>query len=633
MAKRIEFNPYQAAVVNFRTGYAVAMAAPGSGKTAVVTARVRALLAEGVSPKDILSLTFTSEGAKEMTERAGLKEVEEKIFSTFHSWALAFVKKEWRALPFKVKTDWHGIPSVLCLPQEAARTLGQICRRLPEVKWRDAQSFISLMKRRGITPSMAHMEAENEREEIMAVAYEKYERALRDKGVLDFDSIVIETANMLERRADVRERNQFRFVQVDEAQDTDSIQWRVIKAITEKHRSALAVGDENQGMYSWRGSESNLTQYFTNLFPGSKVFPLPINYRSTQAIVEYCKTIAPIQNETVTKLQTPNEKGVAPSFMVFPLEKDEATQVINTCGEPGETAVLARTNRQLAIFENECSDRGIRYKLLGKSGFWGQREVKDVLSIVGSVVFPTDANILRMLTAKCELTKFIRKSGSHEHASTPDILKRAAERHPKENGKPYPMNRLLTQTDFGDQSQTEAVKNIGFILHGLRGEVSRLNGEIGMKRVLERFGVFSAYDELEDDEKNFDNDPTENIQKLVEYATKKPSLKDFFEWTQKVDRARRARTNCLTLSTIHQSKGKEWPNVFVIGVNLDVLPHVKGDLEEEKRIFFVACSRAAKRLQVSANGITSPLIEDRVEKGEAGKTIDVWEGYQLAVTG
>src|SRR5208282_3007617 len=348
--KTVCFNQYQQAVVDFRDGYAVSIAAPGSGKTEVVIRRIQALLAEGVRPQELLSLTFTKEGSKEMTERADL-DVEQKVFSTFHSWALAFIKREGLALPFKVKTDFHGNPDPLCLPIDACRTLAQICQHLHGVKWKDAQGFISKMKRRGVSPAMAMRAVENDGELPFVEAYKRYDVALREKGIMDFDSIVIETANLLKNREDVRMRWQYRYVQVDEAQDTDACQWSVIKAITEAHGNALAVGDENQGMYSWRGSESNLTQYFTGLFPGARVFPLPVNYRSTQAIVAYCKEIAPNQNETIENLSTPNEEGVKPTFRLFGREDEEATGVILGCQDLGNTAILARTNRQLAAFE------------------------------------------------------------------------------------------------------------------------------------------------------------------------------------------------------------------------------------------------------------------------------------------
>ncbi len=305
------------------------MACPGSGKTAVIVQRILALLREGVAPQDILSLTFTKEGAKEMTTRADLSK-DTKVFSTFHSWALAFVKREAMALPFKVKTDFHGVPAPLLLPLDACRLLAKICRFLPDkVQWKDAQSFISRMKRRGVSPSQAHREMENDGEEKFIAAYAKYEAALREQGVLDFDSIVIETANLLRNREDVRARNQFRFCQVDEAQDTDAVQLSVVKSITEKYGNCLFVGDDNQCLYTWRGAVENITQHVLNTFPGARVFPLPVNYRSTQEIVSYCKEIAPNQNETVTGLTTPNEKGIAPIFKLYGREDEEARDIID----------------------------------------------------------------------------------------------------------------------------------------------------------------------------------------------------------------------------------------------------------------------------------------------------------------
>ena len=619
--KVVHLNPYQRAVVDFREGVAVVQAAPGSGKTACIVQRVQALLREGVPTKEILSLTFTNSAAKEMRERADLGE-DTKVFSTFHSWALSFIKREAFALPFKVKTGFHGEPAPLLLPLDACRLLAQICRHLPDkVQWKDAQSFISRMKRRGVSPQMAYRAIGNDGEEKFIVAYAKYEVALRDKGVLDFDSIVIETANLLRTREDVRARNQYRFVQVDEAQDTDEVQTSAVKYITEKHGNCVFVGDTNQNMYSWRGAVGNLEAHVKALFPDAVILPLAINYRSTQSIVDYCKEIAPNRNASVTDLTTPNEKGIEPVFRLYAREDEEAKAVILGCQDLGNTAVLARTNRQLGVVENECANRGLRYKLLGKSGYWSQREIKDVVSIIGAVVRPIDANVMGALKARCEMTKFIRKADGHGTKGVPTLLK---EMQAREVGKASLYSLLCRYRGDG----ADAVNNLGHQLRSLRSEVSRLSGADGAKRIIERFGVLSSYDEDDNKDENVDNDPRDNIMKLVEYAGKKKSVDEFFEWTCKVQRGLRARTDALALGTIHAAKGKEWPTVFVIGVNQDVLPHIKGDLEEECRIYFVACSRAAKRLCVSANGVPSELIRHKLPERDNG-VIDIWDGFTL----
>jgi DNA helicase-2/ATP-dependent DNA helicase PcrA len=619
--KVVHLNPYQQAAVDFREGVAVVQAAPGSGKTQVVIARVQALIREGVHPRDLLSLTFTNTAAKEMRDRAELK-CEEKVFSTFHSWALAFIKREAFNLPFKVKTDWHGNPSPLCLPPEAARTLAQLCAKSGErMRWKDVGNFISLMKRRGVSPAQAWGAIEHDGEERFISIYAKYEQALREKGVMDFDSIVIETANLLKNNPEVRARNQIIYCQVDEAQDTDSVQVEIIKQIISKHGNCIFVGDCNQGMFSWRGAVGNLEEHVLSVFPNAKVLPLAVNYRSTQEIINYCKEIAPHQNESVRMVTTPNEQGVQPTFRLYGREDEEARAIVGSCMDLGNTAVLTRTNRQLLPFEIICTEKNLRYKLLGKSGYWAQHEVKDTLAIIGSVVFPTDANILRMLVARCTATKWLRKSDSRDHKSITTALK---DFQAVQHEKTCLSQLLLRYQNDG----AETVRNIAFMLKELRAETSRLNGGDGVRRILDSFGVLAAYDEA-DEEVAIDNDPRENIQTLITYANKKKSAREFYEWALKVQHSLRARTGCISLGTIHSAKGKEWPRVFVAGVNRDVLPHINGDLQEEKQIFFVACSRAALSLNISASGVPSDFIKTKLQESGNRVNIDPWEGWEL----
>ena len=247
-----------------------------------------------------------------------------------------------------------------------------------------------------------------------------------------------------------------------------------------------------------------------------------------------------------------------------------------------------------------------------------------MLAIAGSVVMPTDHNVLRMFSARCEATKFLRKSDTSDALGIPSLLKNA-----QANAVDGSISSLLTRFNCSDANQNDTVRGIGHMLSSLRAEVRSLDGTAGMQRIIDRFGVLASYEEDDDKDENIDNDPRDNIMKLVDYAGKRGGVKQFFDWAMKVQRALRARTNCLTLSTIHQSKGKEWKYVNVVGVNVDVLPHVKGDPLEEQRIFFVACSRAAERLSVSANGVASVFIRHKLPEVEDGATLDPWDGYEL----
>ncbi len=597
--------------MNTRRGHVVVMAAPGSGKTAVIVARAKALLSEGVPPEKFLSLTFTKEASKEMAERAGLKDL--KVFRTFHSWALEFVAKERNHFSYELR------PSILATPFIAARTLGRIVSQLPkDVDFKEVASFISLMKRRGISPQQAAKEESEHKDHWTFVrAYTQYEEAMRDQGLMDFDSILCEASKLLARDAEVRGRWQYQYLQIDEAQDTDAVQWQIVRLISERYGNVFAVGDENQGMYLWRGSETKLTEIFKLRFPDAIMLPLSQNYRSTKAIVDYCKEIAPHKNETIEKFCTENEDGVHPEFNLYPNENEEAAATLNSITDLSNSAILTRTNRQLRAFEDECNVRGTRYKLLGKSGFWKRAEIHDVMAWVQTVCAPTNESILRAFKAHCDSTKFLSKHDTRDSSSTLTLLKEFY----------APGCSTLWQSlphYYGRQS--DVVHNLNSLLSTLRQESPKLNAASALRMLVERAGFLSYYD-VEEEESAIDNDPRDNIMELIKISNRYGTLHEFLDYTKRVAKAMRVRTDFLTLSTIHQAKGKEWKQVHVGGVNNDVLPHIKGDPEEEQRIFFVACSRAAKRLVVSASGVPSPFIKDRIKND---KPLDIWHGFQLS---
>jgi DNA helicase-2/ATP-dependent DNA helicase PcrA len=597
----IEFTPEQKAVINTQEGNIVAMASPGSGKTSVVVARVKALLAKGVRPDSLLCLTFTQAASKELNLRAGKRDDPAKIFCTFHSWALRFVTREassFSALGFNLRHN------PLATPYEAMKLLGRAVSHQPQLRgkkeaYRDAQNFISLCKRRGISPAKSLLIAESETERAYCTVYEKYQTALRNLGALDFDSIIAESANLLRIRPEVAERHKYLYVTVDEAQDTDSVQWDILTRINKGN--VCAVGDTNQALYGWRGGEGNLIEAFCSRFPNAKVLPLSINFRSTPQIVSYCKEIAPVQNETVKNFSTPNAAGIEPEFHRYKDEFEEATAIINSITDLENSAILTRTNRQLRAFEDGCGTRGLKYKLLGKSGFWGQAEVKDVLAFVQHMVGPSDYSTKRIIKSPYDVTRYLRKQELLDHLESIQ----------QGSVGEVPLHTLLSQYNGGDSGQNEIVHNLNTQLSILRTETKNLPAGAAVQRIIDRIGILNYYDD-DEDSTGFDNDPRENIREVIKVASSKGSLLDFLRYTQKVHRASLARKGFLTLSTIHGAKGKEWNSVFVAGVNQDVLPHIKGDPEEERKIYFVACSRAAQRLFVSGSGVVSSLISDRV---------------------
>lgn len=603
-------NAEQQRAVDTHNGFICVMATAGSGKTRVIVERMRAIRAL-YPTKRFLSLTFTKEAALEMNKRFGKEVADEKIFSTFHSWALRFVTAEAASFA-SLGHNLRHFP--LALPYEAAKELGRIVRHNPafhgkKEAFNDAQTFISKCKRMGISPQQARYAAKHELEEEYALTYRKYDEALRAKGVMDFDSCICETAKLLEKRTDVRERWQYDYLQLDEAQDTDVVQWRIVELINKGN--VFAVGDENQGMYSWRGSEDNLAARFVQRFSPAKLLPLSVNYRSTPEIVLYCKEIAPLKNESIENSTTPNASGTPPEFRRYNLDFQEAKGIVNSITDLGHTAILVRTNHLLRAFEDECSERGLRYKLLGKSGFWSQGEVKDVMAFVQLMVAPTDAATVRVLKSPYDCTRFMRKG---------EIVERLQQMQSGAldtiRGK-VPLHRLLASYNSQDSGQDDLVHQLAYFLNSLKNDIAGKPAGEAVKRIVERVGILYYYDD-DEDSAGIDNNPIENVLEVIKVAGTKGSFGDFLAYVHKVHRAQLAHKNYLTLSTIHQAKGKEWDYTYVAAVNDGALPHTKGDEEEEKRIYFVACSRAAKRLVVSCHGIPSRYIADKVPEEAEG---------------
>lgn len=593
----MRLNNEQQIVISKSCGPFLIAAVPGSGKTETLVSCVRALFEAGTRPKDILALTFTREAASEMEKRAGLEKSDQKVFSTFHSWCLSFVTKERTNFPFRLEK----FP--LLTPHDRGKILGGLLKKFRDVEFRDVSAYIGLMKRRGVSPDQAEEEALGDFQVIYARIYAQYEKACREHGQLDFDSMVIEAVALLEDNAEVRARWQFKYILVDEAQDTDLVQLRLVQLMSEKHGNVRFYGDGNQSMYAFRGADPEmLTKHVFDAFPKLEELPLSVNYRSTQAIVAYLKEIAPVQNEAVRKMNSVGVTGEPIEFKYFYGDDREAEVIVSTVTDPDSTAVLTRTNRQLRAFERACMNKCIRYRLLGDSGFWKQDEIRKVMAVVQTVVAPSDNSVKQVIRSPYDFTRFLKKTEAIERlediqAQRPEGLK---------------LHHVWKDAIVGDTRQNEILHGIVALFERLRGQVFSLSGEQALKRILDEANILNYYRDNEH-AKEIDNDPVENIQDLLKDAKKFPSLYEFYLYARKAAHAPERETG-LTLSTVHSAKGKQWNTVFVAGVNDGVLPHKNGEPEEEKCIYYVACSRAALKLTVSCNDIPSPYIRHKLPK-------------------
>lgn len=537
--KSLKLNAEQKAAIATRAGAWVVVAAPGSGKTTVLTERIKQLFSEGAVPDNLLALTFTVSAAAEMAKRVGISVPKDQRggYRTFHSFGLNLIKREARFLSHGLSADPFPAGSVL------SKLLGEAIKKngLARTDFDAARNYISRHKRARISPKQALDDCGPWKNPNFALTYQTYSRLLREAAILDFDDMILNAVELLEI-PEVQERWQFKWVLCDEGQDTDDLQFSLLQSVSAQHGNIFCVGDFCQALYGFRGANPKNLLRFDTWFPGAKTLYLPTNYRSTQRIVSFCRSNAPIQNDLTDQMRTDNPEGAAVEFRMYDCSNDEAENVLAAAeSDPGRSAILARTNSQLGLFESLCTERSVKFYNLGKTGFWHQTEVKQVVHLADFLLSPHGP-----------------KGYSHE------------------------------------------------LVLPLRATIRSMSGSAAVYSIIDRANLESLYSS--DDYTEDDNFAVLNLRSLVRIAERFRSLKEFLTHAHKASHASRKSKTAITLGTIHAAKGLEWDNVFVVGVQVDILPHKKGDLEEEKRIFYVAMSRAAKRLQITWAGTPSEFV-------------------------
>jgi len=329
--KKIELNEEQKEVVEFREGFACCLAGPGAGKTSVLVERLVSLIEEGVPASDLISLSFTSTAAKNLRDR-----VEARVGKlstnrtagcvTFHSMALSFAQEErnefsYNLSEFPLATE----PVANKLSAEAAKKY--------EIDPRSLRSSVSLFKRRRISPRKAVRDSENSlkaSELKMALAYQDYEKRCAEQGILDFDSLIFQMVEILDKKPKVRGRWVRDWLQLDESQDMSKIEWDLAKLISGK--SVLAVGDISQGIYGFRGSDPRLFRDMSEIFPGTKTLYLSCNFRSSPQIIDFIRPVAASQ-DLAAKFHTQNPSGPPPLVKGFSSAVEEANWVVSRIKE------------------------------------------------------------------------------------------------------------------------------------------------------------------------------------------------------------------------------------------------------------------------------------------------------------
>jgi len=617
--KLSSLNPEQRAAVEQIDGPVLILAGAGSGKTRVITFRIAYLLQQGVAAENILAVTFTNKAAKEMRERvAELVEnrlVKEMTISTFHSLGVKILKKEITRLGFKKNFTIYGAA-------DQARLIRDIVGRLaPQGEKYDAERIlylISAAKNRLELPQDFRFNQGDPYAIMAAEVYPEYQKALKAFNAVDFDDILLYSEKLLNDYEEVRTffRQQFRYIMVDEYQDTNEAQYKILNHLTGPERNLCVVGDDDQSIYAWRGANPGNILDFEIDFPGAKVVKLESNYRSTGNILAAANGLIAHNSKRKDKVLRAMTGDGEPLVHVSCFDEEaEAQHVIthirnalyNKEASYNDFAVLYRTNLQSRVFEEQLRYEDIPYVLIGGQQFFDRKEVKDVLAYLRVILNRRDeVNLLRILNyprrgiGTTSADRLIRAS-AERNCSLWDVLVDPAGVEGLADRVRDAVSRFVGllqsyQQRFKTSSGLTALLRQLVKDLDIEGELHRsLNDpERARKRmefVEDVFNAMAAYEERD-------------LQPSLHGFLDKVSLLDA-EDPNKDDKEKKLQQNAVVLMSLHSSKGLEFDHVFLVGVEEEYLPHTKSisevmDVDEERRLCYVGITRARKTLIMSS---------------------------------
>ncbi len=643
--------PHQREAVQHVDGPLLVLAGPGSGKTRVITCRVAYLVHQGVRPTQLLAITFTNKAAGEMKQRVeALLPGSRAWISTFHSLGVRLLRQYADRLGLDRNFTIYDQADRLRVVKAAleASKIDNV-RFTPEA----IQSAISKAKNQLLLPDKYAHTASDFFTTVVAQVYAAYEKKLRDANALDFDDLLLWPALALRNDAELRAEldARFRYVLVDEYQDTNKAQYEIAKGLAQDYPNLCVVGDPDQSIYKWRGADIRNILDFERDFPKARVITLSENFRSTKAILASADhLIAHNKKRKPKTLTTANDAGIPVATLLFETGIDEAEQVVRRIKEAvaegkrhyRDFAILLRVNALTRALETAFVRQRVPFQIVRGLAFFERKENKDVLAYLRLLLNPRDD--ISFLRAVNEPARGIGKT-SLEH------LQKFAE--PRE----LSLFEAAGQVDKVPAIKGKAaagLRNFVAVMTELRGRLEDKPDEI-IRQVLERSGYLRVLEESDDKE---DEDRVANVKELITAAHQfhqednSRTLADFLEnitlasdvdgWDDKQD--------CVAVMTLHAAKGLEFPVVYLLACEQGILPHERSlakddELEEERRLAFVGMTRAEEELYLTHcrlrefrgqmnYGIPSMFLEelpdsvaaeDLSSSGSAGpRAMDVW---------
>jgi len=599
-------NKEQREAVHILNGPLLVLAGAGTGKTRVITFRIAHMISKGIPPSDILGMTFTNKAAKEMKERLSAivptSDANKVFLGTFHSFCARFLRRE-------IEILGYGKNFTITDDSDQKGMIKQIFAYLnihkDHINPATCLSLISNTKSAMLTPYEMDI-PDSSLSALFPRIYDRYQRTLKNQNMVDFDDLLLLTVNILDKYPDTLKKYQSRhpYILVDEYQDTNTLQFRLLQLLAGESQNLCVVGDDDQSIYGWRGAKIENILNFPSHFRGGKEIKLEQNYRSTNTILEGSNAVISKNSKRHDKkLWSDCGDGELIKVICANTEIDEGKYVADAISQYknkvplGEIAVLYRSNYQSRQIEDALRSARINYRLVGSKSFYERKEIRDAIAYLKLVVnHKDDQSLLRIL-------------GSPPRGIGDKSIDRLRE---LQNITTMPMTELLKNKDYQSQVSAKAATSSQALIDCVERwkRITRSGGSLSnnalqyLKEVGYLNGLITMYKKREEAEKRRDN-VFELINAIRQFELKQDdedaSLLDFLESysladdNDKVDEDE-DNSNSVTLMTIHAAKGLEFQAIFLIGVEEKLFPNeralIEGSVEEERRLFYVAMTRA-----------------------------------------
>jgi DNA helicase II / ATP-dependent DNA helicase PcrA len=621
-----KLNPEQREAVLHREGPVLILAGAGSGKTRVITFRIAYLIGDGhAEPDQVLAVTFTNKASQEMRERveALIGDAASRVWlSTFHSLCARLLRRE--APKINLSRDFviYDSSDQVAVVKQAQRELGIDDKLVPP---RAALSRISQAKNRMEGPDSMRG-GWNIRDEQIAKIYERYLSALKDANALDFDDLLLKTVELMETSEQTREfyARKFKYVMVDEYQDTNRPQYMLIKRLAEIHRNIAVVGDPDQSIYKWRGADLRNILDFEQDFGDAKVVRLEQNYRSTQTILDAATAvISQNRNRKDKKLWTDRKGGAKIVYFRGNDELEEADFITRTLKQyrsedvDAMMAILYRTNAQSRAIEDALMREGLPYKIIGGVRFYERKEIKDALAYLKLIMNPhDDVSLRRVINVPARgIGKGVMESLEQidPNAVRAEVLPLLAAGVQEVTSARSLWAKLVYAVVEGTLAPraTAALRSFRDLIAGLAAVARNDSVSITMGKMLDQSGYLA---DLREENSEEGNERIENLMELVsaarEYETREQEASlggfvDRLSLLSEADEESGTREAKIWMMTMHAAKGLEFPLVVIAGLEEGLFPHSRSaesdeELEEERRLCYVGMTRAESQLVLTS---------------------------------